>query len=238
MKKVIIATALLSLSACESVEKWSQFDRQHVKQAVVTHDQTVKTQQELQQMQQGYFDVNGTYVSGVRQNAARVTPGIDKRFTMAQQRNINHYIRGITHDLIENLKYVNEQTPIGIASFVLIDGNLDKAGVLGKQISESFAHEIYKFGIPVIDFKTTDFFRVTPDGDFILSRDFMELKPTLPIEYVLLGTLVKHDAGYLVNARIVGLESKAMVGSAQGFLPENITSALMTSKKNTGVHLE
>ncbi|SFC25958.1 FlgO family outer membrane protein [Pseudoalteromonas denitrificans] len=236
MKNVIISLLFLSLSACESVEKWTQIDRQPVNQAVVTHDETVNPSKDMPKAQ--YFDENGSYIHDEKYNALKLSSGVNKRFAMGKQRNINHYIRGITHDLIENLTYVNEQTPLAIASFVLMDKELNKAGILGKQMAESFAHEIYKFGIPVIDFKTTDFLRVTPEGDFILSRDFLELKPNLPMEYILLGTLVKHESGYLVNARIVGLQSKAIVASAQGFLPEDITHAIQGSEKKSNFTLE
>jgi len=151
--------------------------------------------------------------------------------------NINHYVRGITQELIGNLQYVNSSTPLAITSFIFLDSNYEDTNLLGNLISESLMHEVHKFGIPVLDFKTTDFIRVTPKGDFILTRDFLELKPGLPIRYVLLGTLVKHKDGYLVNARIVGLKSKAIVASAQSFIPENIASSLMSSKQGSSVTL-
>jgi len=151
--------------------------------------------------------------------------------------NINHYVKGITQNLIGNLQYVNSSTPIAITSFVFLDSDYENTNLLGNLISESLMHEVHKFGIPVLDFKTTDFIRVTPQGDFILTRDFLELKPGLPIRYILLGTLVKHKYGYLVNARIVGLKSKAVVASAQSFIPENIVSSLISSEQSSGVSL-
>ena len=235
MKKLLFISLCIGLTGCESIEKWSQLDSQPKTQASIKNE--AKSNDDALE-QSLVFDQYGTYLNSVSAAGFNNSPDIGKVYSNAANRNINHYIRGITHDLIENLTYVNEQTPIGIASFVLIDGTLDSAGVLGKQIAESFQHEIYKFGIPVIDFKTTDFFRVTPEGDFILSRDYLELKPNLPIEYVLLGTLVKHDAGYLVNARIVGLDSKAIVASAQGFLPQSIADSLLGSQKVASIRLE
>jgi hypothetical protein len=49
----------------------------------------------------------------------------------------------------------------------------------------------------IIDFKTTDYAGVTPTGDFVLRRDFLELTANFPLEYVLTGTLVKHQGGGL-----------------------------------------
>ncbi len=159
-------------------------------------------------------------------------------------KNITHYVRGIMHDLVGNLHYVNDKTPIGVTSFVFLDGNFDGSdtsndkGLLGNQIAESFIHEVHQFGIPVIDFKTTDYIRVTNNGDFIFSRDYLDLKEEQPIKYVLAGTLVKHRGGMIVNARIIGLLSKAVVASAQAFIPEMIVDGLMSSSGGSGVSLE
>jgi TolB-like protein len=65
----------------------------------------------------------------------------------------------------------------------------------------------------------------------------MELQEVLPLKYVLSGTLVKHQDGILVNARIIGLQSKAVVASAQGFLPERIVKALLSSEETDGIKL-
>jgi len=155
----------------------------------------------------------------------------------ANNRTVNHYARGLTQELIGNLKYVNTTTPIAITNFVFIEQQYNNTNLLGHQLSESFMHEFHKFGIPIIDFKTTDFIRVTPDGDYILSRDFIELTPGLPIKYVVLGTLSKQKQGYLVNARIVGIKSKAIVATAQSFIPEHIVSSLNSNIKKNNVSL-
>jgi TolB-like protein len=153
-------------------------------------------------------------------------------------KNINNYVRGIMHKLVDNIHYINDKTPIGVASFIFLDSSYKESNLLGNQITESFMHEVHQFGIPVIDFKTTDYIRVTESGDFIFSRDFLELKDELPMKYVLAGTLVKHEAGYIVNARIIGLTSKAIVASAQGFIPNAVADALMPSgMANDGIML-
>lgn len=152
-------------------------------------------------------------------------------------KNINHYVRGLMHQLADNIKYVNQKTPIAVMSFVLLDSDLQKTTLVGNQIAESFVHEIHKFGLPVLDYKTTDFFRISEEGDFIFSRDYMELRADLPIDYVLSGTLTKHQKGYLVNARIIGIKSKAVVASAQGLIPDYAIKSLQNTKSNDGIPL-
>jgi TolB-like protein len=150
---------------------------------------------------------------------------------------INDYARGIMQDLVANLQYVNASTPMAVTSFVFLDGDYASSDLLGKQLAESFVHEIHKYGIPVIDFKTTEYVRVTAAGDFVLSRDFLELTDNFPVKYVLTGTLVKHQGGVLVNARVVAMESKSVVATAQGFLPVQVSDALLKSDLKNGITL-
>ncbi len=154
-----------------------------------------------------------------------------------KNRNINHYVRGLMQDLVGNLQYVTQSTPMMVTSFVYLDSDFTSATLLGNQIAESFIHEIHKFGIPVIDFKTTDYVRITPAGDFALSKDFLELNSDVQADYVLLGTLTKQQGGVLINARIVGFTSKAVVASAQGFLPADIANSLLNNNLIDGIKL-
>ena len=117
----------------------------------------------------------------------------------------------------------------GVTHFALIDTNLQETDLLGKQMAESFVHELHKFRVPVIDFKATDYIRITDGGDFVLSRDYLELSSSLQIDYVLTGTMAKHQGGVLVNARILGIESRAVVASAQMLVPFYVVEALIPS---------
>ncbi|MFC3031867.1 FlgO family outer membrane protein [Pseudoalteromonas fenneropenaei] len=153
-------------------------------------------------------------------------------------KNINHYIRAVMQDLVTNLQYVNQKTPIAVASFVYLDADFNSTTLLGNQIAEGFVHELHQFGIPVIDFKTTDFMRITPQGDFVFSRDYLELSQDMPFQYVMAGTLVNHTDGVLVNARVVGINSKAVVGTAQGFIPQKVIDELNSKDELDGVTLK
>ncbi len=115
-------------------------------------------------------------------------------------------------------------SPIAVTSFVHLDSTLKRTNVLGNQIAESFVHELQAFGLPVVDFKTTGNVDVTPVGDFAFSRHYEELTPVQNIGYVLSGTMIERDGGYVVNARIVGVKSKVVLASARGYIPAFIVS--------------
>lgn len=146
-------------------------------------------------------------------------------------KHIGDYVKVLTQDLVGNMEYVTTQTPIAVTHFALLDSDLQETNLLGHQMAESFVHELHKFRVPVIDYKATNYIRVTSDGDFMLSRDYLELNANLPMEYVLTGTLTKHQGGYLVNARILGLASKAVVASAQTLVPFYVVDALIPSER-------
>ncbi|MEM5549589.1 FlgO family outer membrane protein [Pseudoalteromonas neustonica] len=174
--------------------------------------------------------------SALYQNTAVMND--NSHINVPTRKNINHYVRGIMQDMAENLQYVNTKTPLAVSSFIFLDDDYNDGTLLGNQIAESFMHELHNFGVPVIDFKTTDYMRVTPNGDFVFSRDYLELSQDQNFNYVLAGTMVNHQGGVLINARIIGLTSKAVVGSAQGFIPQSVVDALDSSYRTDGVMLK
>lgn len=149
--------------------------------------------------------------------------------SMPATKHVGDYVRNMAQDLVANMEYVTERTPVAVTHFALIDSDLKETNLLGQQMAESFAHEFHKFRMPVVEFKATQFVRVTETGDFVMSRDFLDLKNSTPIQYVLTGTMTKHQGGFLVNARMLGMQSNIIVASAQSFIPYYIVDALLPS---------
>tara|TARA_R100000687_G_scaffold83702_2_gene89432 strand:- start:32761 stop:33336 length:576 start_codon:yes stop_codon:yes gene_type:complete len=151
---------------------------------------------------------------------------------------VNHYVQGIMQDLIANMDNPESTMDIGVTSFVYLDGSFDETDLLGNQLSESFMHELHQFGLNVLDFKSSDFIRVTPTGDFNFSRDYEELNPDMPVQYVMGGTMVKHQDGVIVNARMVSINTKKVLSSAQGFIPASVVNTLHRSQGKPGISLK
>jgi TolB-like protein len=144
-----------------------------------------------------------------------------------KQHDINYYVRGLMQALVANLQYVNATTPVAVVSFVMLDSDYNDSNLLGIQIAESLIHEVHKFGIPVLDFKTTGFIRVTEQGDFAFSKDYEDFSGEMPARYIVGGTMLKHTDGYLINARIVGMQSQVVVASAQSFIPNSVSDPIL-----------
>jgi len=239
MKKLLIPFLFSAvLSGCISGNNWNPVSEEAKNSAVtLTTLQNGSSNTIEVQDQRGNSDDN--FQESYRDKLlSRMGNTYQRRGSKSQSiKGVNYYVRGLMQELVGNLQYVNASTPVAVTSFVFLDGSFENSDLIGKQLSESFIHEVHKFGIPVIDYKTTDYIRVSNTGDFVLSRDYLELNSELPIRYVVAGTLVRHLAGYMVNARIVGIESKAVVASAQGFLPASVINSLISSSGNDGIPL-
>jgi len=174
---------------------------------------------------------NAHYLEGVVDESGQLFLSSSPRRTLntssvdlsdkAVEHSLTDYVNAMSQRLVSSSHYVNADTPIGVASFVPLD-DFKSTDVFGMQLAESFVYEMQQNGFSVIDYKTTGFIRVTPEGDFVYSRNVNELSKRLPIEYLLVGTFSKSTNGVLVNVRIVGAQSKVVVASAQELIPNEI----------------
>jgi TolB-like protein len=131
---------------------------------------------------------------------------------------INDVVKGLAYQMLDSSSFVNAKTPVAVASFVDLK-DLETTNWLGNQLAESFVHELQRHGLVVIDYKTTGSIRVTKQGDYVFSRDWQELPERQIIDYVVSGTMVTQDEGILINARMIGIQSKVVVATAQSFIP-------------------
>ncbi|MGL5525535.1 MAG: FlgO family outer membrane protein, partial [Aeromonas veronii] len=105
----------------------------------------------------------------------------------AQGMELNWLVARMTDQLMERKSLTTLTEPIAVASFVDLD-TLQDTNWMGQQIEESFIYELNRRGEVVVDFKLTGSIKVTPQGDFVLSRNYKELSSRLPISRILVGT--------------------------------------------------
>lgn len=142
---------------------------------------------------------------------------------------IHDLVKGLSLQLLKSSNFVNTKTPVAVASFVQLD-DLSTTSWLGNQLVENMVHELQHHGLTVIDFKATGYITVTPDGDHVLSRDWTELPERQLIDYVVTGTMVEKNNGVMVNVRMIGLQSKVIVATAQSFIPDWMIGELKSTK--------
>lgn len=143
---------------------------------------------------------------------------------------LDHYARNLVHELMAHHHRVEEQAMVAVTDLAFIESDLQQGSVFSHHLSEAIIYDLHVFGVPVLDFKVTDFIRVTDAGDFVLSRDFSELSAELPIKYVVTGTITTHHAGVILNARLVEIDTKRVISAARTFVPANVYNAIIRQK--------
>lgn len=141
---------------------------------------------------------------------------------------INEYSRALVHELMSANRASEESGMVGVTDFTYVDSALDQGSVLSNHLSEAIMYDLHKFGVAVLDYKVTDYIRVTPSGDFALSRDFNELSAELPIRFVVTGTMTAHKQGVLINARLIRIDNKQVISAARTFVPEPVVKAVIS----------
>ncbi|MEX1221160.1 MAG: FlgO family outer membrane protein [Idiomarina sp.] len=119
---------------------------------------------------------------------------------------------------------------LGITDLVDVTSQYDNATPLSQLFSENLIYALHQQQLQLVDYKTTNYIRVTPQGDFALSRDYMELDEISPVTHMLVGTMAEHNEGFIVNARVVHAQSNTVVSSGQVFIPAAVAQDLRASQ--------
>ncbi len=151
-------------------------------------------------------------------NGKAAYPGSQFMLMQSPRHTLDFFVESLTDDLMVSNTSVSARTPIAVTSFVDLQ-NMDATNWLGNSVSEGFIYQFQRRGFKVVDYKTTGSIQVTQQGDFAFSRDWKDLAKEQDIQYVLTGTMLRQEGGVLINARVVGMQSRIVVASAQGFLP-------------------
>ncbi len=234
MKNMLIISGILVLCGCSSLPSMEQYfaadNEQQESEKPNVSDTRLNNSIILPQDNKSFEPSAGSVDSfGSTNRPANISSATGVYQSKPFTKHVGDYVRNMAQDLVSNMEYVTEATTVAVTHFSILDSDLKETNLFGQQMAESFVHEFHKFRMPVVEYKATQFIRVTENGDFVLSRDFVELTNTTPIQYVLTGTMTKHQGGYIVNARMLGMRSNIVVASAQSFIPFYIVDALIPS---------
>jgi TolB-like protein len=152
--------------------------------------------------------------------------------------NVNDYAQWLIQDLFSNIDFPQNNTVFMVADLAILDSDLNKTNLFGRQMSEAILHEVHQTGFSTLDIRTTGFVRMTEEGDlFSQSRDYEDLSLSLAATNVITGTLTRHRGGYLLNARAVDLNSKVLIASAQIFVPYDVVDSVLNENLEPPIKL-
>ncbi|MFC0267959.1 FlgO family outer membrane protein [Kushneria aurantia] len=115
-------------------------------------------------------------------------------------------------------------------TFVDID-QLDSSSTLGRALSEALTSKLVAGGLNVMEVKLRSSLYIEErTGELILSRNVQQLGSNYDATAVLLGTYAVGRAEVLVNARLVRLADRAILGATSFRIPldANVQSLLAT----------
>ena len=130
-----------------------------------------------------------------------------------------NYVEQMALDLTDTMQVAPQDAAIAVTSFVDLDASLTTASQLGNHLSETFIHQLQKFGYSAVDFKTANLITVNKQGDFAFTRNTRKLAGTNIASHVLSGTLIYRADGVVINARVINIENKRLAASSRTFIP-------------------
>ncbi|MCK7458010.1 FlgO family outer membrane protein [Idiomarina aminovorans] len=133
-------------------------------------------------------------------------------------------------DLSEQLSQVSQSyaySNIGITRWVLAETLEfpqpgDSLYKLSHQLSESIYAHLKEYNLNVVEFRAQDYITLTKDGATAMAREVDELETHPKLDWVLVGTLSRKDAGTMVNLRIIDRRNQEVLAAANRYVPKHL----------------
>ncbi|MBU3023311.1 FlgO family outer membrane protein [Aestuariibacter sp. A3R04] len=141
--------------------------------------------------------------------------------------NMEYHTYVLANELFAQLR-PSRQAKYAIVGFVPADSlkfapeMQDPLMMLGHQLEEGLITEATKRGYTAQEFKMTDDIIISESADRVLTRDIDQLPGIERVDFYITGTIVRQQAGAMVNARIVNARTKDVVAAATRFFPEGL----------------
>lgn len=154
-----------------------------------------------------------------------------------EQNTIHQHSIKLAKGLLSAIKQLDPDASIAVGSFLPADTlNLNNANqreqYIGLQLQESLITLYSQMGYKVVEYRARKKIAVQQQQDNMLSRQTKRLHTQHKIDYLLTGTLVPQQHGYVVNARLVNTHTHHVISAATDYVPNNV---LFSADK---VHIE
>ncbi|RUO39877.1 hypothetical protein CWE15_08990 [Aliidiomarina taiwanensis] len=146
--------------------------------------------------------------------------------TAPVQVSVSEYSNQLANQILASARGVHAGDRVVVTSPVWLESGMTESSLFGLQLQQDLSAELHSMALNVIDFKLTDGIRVTPEGDFALSTNYLELRELQAADFILVGTLVNRDDSLLVSLRLLDFTSQVVVATAQVAIPETLISDL------------
>lgn len=132
---------------------------------------------------------------------------------------VNHLSERIVAELVKQNDALRPDQPIVVATPVLV-GDMTGSNALAQQLQQGLMASFHRQQFNVVDLNLAEVLRVTPEGDFMLSRDWQRLSSNLPVEHIVVSTMSLATNGMAINSRVVSTVNNRVVSASQTFVTQ------------------
>ncbi|WP_298768812.1 FlgO family outer membrane protein [uncultured Shewanella sp.] len=146
-----------------------------------------------------------------------------------------------TASLLDELVAFNQglaETQLIVVATPVLLSELTKTNAVGLVLQSSLMTGLQQRAFTVIDANMSPKLKVTPTGDFMLSRDWKQLSSSLMVDHALVSTMSVTPKGLILNTRLLNIASGRLTSSAQAFFRYDELAGFMTPPKQTFLQQE
>jgi hypothetical protein len=150
---------------------------------------------------------------------------------LANDKNPYHMISyDLVSELVSQLGDSHNDTHydnIGVTRWVLAETMAqpeagDSLYGLSHQLSEGLYADLKDQGLDVVEFRAQDYITLTSKGATALTRNADNLETQPKLDWILVGSLARKDAGAMVNVRIIDRYSQEVLAAANRYVPKQL----------------
>ncbi|MCG9729237.1 hypothetical protein L1D44_05185 [Shewanella sp. Isolate13] len=160
------------------------------------------------------------FALGCATTASQVEPQMMNGHGLPHTEAVNHLSQQMANELIRQNDSLRPDQPLLVATPVLLS-DMKTTNALGLQFQQGLIASLHDHQFNLVDINVSDALKVTPDGEFILTRDWQQLPSDIPVENVVVSTMSFSTQGIAINSRIVNVTNNRVVSAAQGFVNAN-----------------
>ncbi|MGX5913295.1 FlgO family outer membrane protein [Aliidiomarina sp. Khilg15.8] len=151
-----------------------------------------------------------------------------------QPQTTRDYSRLVAEQLMQSGHELKPHQRVAVTSPVWLQGDFNQSPLVARQLQEEISAELHDLSLSIIEYKLSDGIRVTPQGDFALSKNYLELRELQNADYVLAATILEKRGGLTLNARLIDFQTQVVQATAQVTIPQHLIDEI---RSDAGIEL-
>lgn len=144
---------------------------------------------------------------------------------------VNIWAEKIANELILQNDSLRSDQPLLVTTPVMTQ-DFNQTNELALQLQQGLIAAMHAHELNLVDLNVSSALRATPNGEFILSRNWENLPSDLPVSHVLVSTLNLTTEGINFNGRIVDITNNRVVSAVQSFVSgKSLSGYVMAGEK-------